>query len=932
MSLLLERERELDRLSGLVERAGLGRGGVVAIEGPPGIGKTRLGWETATLARGHGMAVLSACGSELEQAFGFGAVRQLFEPVLANTDQDRRRELFEGPARLAAPALGLEPAEPLPERDEARFAVIHGLQWLTANLAGERPLLLWVDDLQWVDEPSGRFLAYLGRRISGVGALLVVGVRPALPGEQRAPVDAIASGRDTLLVRPGPLSVDAISALARERLGAGEPAFAEACRRVTGGNALLVEELLAELEESGRGADPRAIGEIESTGIERVGRGVARRLETLPPGAVELAEAVAILGDGCPLDAAAALAGLDGEAAARSAEGLAAADIFARDRSLRFRHPLVRSAVADRLSAVRGAAAHARAARILAARDAPGAVVAAHLMESAPAGDPFAVDVLRSSAREALRQGAPDLAAGRLRRALDEPPAGAVSAAVLLELGAAEQAAGLPSGPDHMREAISLIEAPTERALAALRLATALAERQRWSEGAQVVRAALDELGDRDRELQLRLHAQLADCVRMDLSVSGDEALEIRRLAATLPGDTPGERLVLATAATLTPADTAAAHAAAAELLDRSLVLDPEHSARPETGIVSNFIRAGQLERAETVIERVMAEARAKGLVHRHALMLSMRGWVGFERGDLGAAEEDLRDTLDFAQELSIPAAPLAAMLAAVLAERGEPTEAGEVLDEFGVSGPLAPTQVMNLALYFRARVRQAQGRHDDAIADAVEVGRRYERWQLRRAVPPWRSLSAVPLAGRGEEERAVALAEEELVLAERWDTPLARGLAVLGLGLVTGDVQGLRAAADELRRSPSRLELARAQVELGAALRRAGSRTESRGPLSHGMDLAHACGAKPLAERARVELLATGARPRRLALTGAGSLTPSERRVAELAASGLSNRQIAQDLFVTTSTVETHLRHAFRKLDLRSRAGLADALSDSSG
>jgi DNA-binding CsgD family transcriptional regulator len=97
-------------------------------------------------------------------------------------------------------------------------------------------------------------------------------------------------------------------------------------------------------------------------------------------------------------------------------------------------------------------------------------------------------------------------------------------------------------------------------------------------------------------------------------------------------------------------------------------------------------------------------------------------------------------------------------------------------------------------------------------------------------------------------------------------------------------------------------------------------------------MDLAHACGAKPLAERARTELLATGARPRRLALTGAGSLTPSERRVAELAASGLSNRQIAQDLFVTTSTVETHLRHAFRKLGLRSRAGLADVLRDSSG
>ena len=106
----------------------------------------------------------------------------------------------------------------------------------------------------------------------------------------------------------------------------------------------------------------------------------------------------------------------------------------------------------------------------------------------------------------------------------------------------------------------------------------------------------------------------------------------------------------------------------------------------------------------------------------------------------------------------------------------------------------------------------------------------------------------------------------------------------------------------------------------------------DSRGPLGAGMDLAQACGARPLAERARTELLASGARPRRLALRGAGSLTPSERRVCELAASGRTNRQIAQDLFVTTSTVETHLRHAYRKLGLRTRGELAAALRDSSG
>ena len=171
-------------------------------------------------------------------------------------------------------------------------------------------------------------------------------------------------------------------------------------------------------------------------------------------------------------------------------------------------------------------------------------------------------------------------------------------------------------------------------------------------------------------------------------------------------------------------------------------------------------------------------------------------------------------------------------------------------------------------------------------------------------------------------------LAEEELELAERWGTDIARGIALRGLGLVTGDADRLAEAVEVLDGSPARLELARARVDLGAALRRGGRRAEAREPLRLGMDLAHACGARPLAERARTELLATGARPRRLAIAGSDALTPSEQRVVTLAADGLTNRAIAQQLFVTTATVETHLRHAFRKLGVRSRAELPAVLS----
>jgi DNA-binding CsgD family transcriptional regulator/tetratricopeptide (TPR) repeat protein len=933
VSILLERGAELDRLRRLARRAAGGKGAVVAIEGPPGIGKTRLGQEAVVLARAEGLTVLSACGSELEHEFGFGAVRQLFEPVVANVDERRRRALFEGAARLAAPALGLESDTPAAEGQDARFPVVHGLYWLTANLAGEAAVLLWVDDLQWVDRPSRRFLAYLSRRLGDLPVLLIVGLRPALPGEDRTEADAIAAARATLILKPAPLSIEGVAALAERRLGSPpDPRFAVECRRVTGGNALLVEDVLTEVQEIGRRADAETARELGTIGIERVGRGVRRRLQSLPGAAVELAQAVAVLGDGSRLDTAAALAGLATGDAARGAEALIAADLLTGDADLRFRHPLVRAAVADRVSPVARAAAHGRAARILAGRGAPAPVVAAHLLASPPGGDPWAVEVLREAGRHAMRQGAPELAARLLQRAVGEPPADAIKADVLLELGAAERDGGLPVATDHMRAAIALMDEPSRRAHAALGLATALSERLRWREAADVARGALAELGQDERELILTLQAILADCVRMDPGAGEDEPEAIRRLAATLAGETRAERLVLATAASVTPADTAAAHAEAAELLDRSVLLDPDRAGRPETGIVSNFIRAGQLERAEQVVERVMEQARAGGLVQRHGLMLSMRGWIALERGDLVAADEDLRVALDLAQDIELPPVSLAAMLAVVLAERGDRAAAAALLDEFGVSGELPEHQVMSLVLYFRARVRLMEGRADDALADAVEVGRRYERFGLRRAVPPWRSTAAVLLVERGERERALELAVEELDLAERWGTPVARGLALRGLGLVRSDVDLMRAAVEELEGSPWRLELARALVDLGAALRRAGRRTDSRRPLGAGMDLAQACGARPLAERARTELLASGARPRRLALTGAGALTPSERRVCELAAAGRTNRQIAQDLFVTTSTVETHLRHAYRKLGLRSRDRLAAVLHDSSG
>jgi DNA-binding CsgD family transcriptional regulator len=197
-------------------------------------------------------------------------------------------------------------------------------------------------------------------------------------------------------------------------------------------------------------------------------------------------------------------------------------------------------------------------------------------------------------------------------------------------------------------------------------------------------------------------------------------------------------------------------------------------------------------------------------------------------------------------------------------------------------------------------------------------------------AVLAWRSHLALALLGLGRRDEALELAREEVELAQAWGAPKPIGVALRARGLAEGESEGietLRESVAVLERSTARLELARSLVELGAALRRANQRVDARELLKQGLDLAVRSRSVPLVERAEQELAATGARPRRLLLSGVESLTASERRVAGFAAEGLSNKDIAQALFVTTKTVEVHLSNVYRKLGIGSRSELPRAL-----
>jgi DNA-binding CsgD family transcriptional regulator len=192
----------------------------------------------------------------------------------------------------------------------------------------------------------------------------------------------------------------------------------------------------------------------------------------------------------------------------------------------------------------------------------------------------------------------------------------------------------------------------------------------------------------------------------------------------------------------------------------------------------------------------------------------------------------------------------------------------------------------------------------------------------------PYRSVLAIAQLRAGDLERARALALEELELARRWGGARALGIAQRTCGVVLGDRDELHAAVTTLQGCGAELEHARALVDLGSAVARSGRRVEAREPLHAGLELAHRCGAAALTARAREELVAAGARPRRIMRTGVDALTPSELRVARMAAEKMTNREIAQALFVTLRTVQVHLTHSYQKLAIASREELPEALA----
>jgi DNA-binding CsgD family transcriptional regulator/tetratricopeptide (TPR) repeat protein len=946
---LLERSEELARIESALAEARAGRGTFVVIEGPAGIGKTALLAGARTAAARGGMRVLRSRGSELELDFAFGVVRQLFEPPLAEASELERTDLLHAAAGVAAGVLELSGA---PARDpppssgvDPSFAILHGLYWLCANLAGLGPLLMVVDDAHWADAPSLRYLAFLLTRLEELDAALVVATRPPEAGTDAEVLATLTTDPSAEVIRLPPLTRAGVAQLVGSRLtGSPDPVFVDACLRATRGVPFLMRVLVDALSEGGIAPTAEAARHVERIGARTVGRSIRLRLRRLPEHAGRLARALAVFEQGDLLQAA-RLAGLEEVEAAEAAELLATAGILEAGRPLRFIHPIVRSGIYSDLTGTERAEGHRLAARVLAEQPGANERVAKHLLASEPAADAWVLERLLEAARAAERNGAPDSAAVFLRRVLEEPPPADDRSGLLLELGMAEASAGLSGWSEHLQTAVDAAPNAAARLAAARMLARGLNRAQRFTDAIDVLDRAASALDDSQAEFALPLEAAAVTAGLNDPATASSMALRREALRDRAVGDQAVPADVLAAASLVSvlgndPAEIGArlaTRALAAEERDDDANSDNREWFSPATfgRAAHSLVWTERYAHLRPLIDASIAQARLTGDGGRLALGLASRGWLALRCGDLSAAEADGRTALSATE---LPAPPTyrvlnAGVLLKALVEQGELDAADAVLAplESDAESGFVTAAALRLA---RGRLRIARGRTAEGLDDFLGVGAGLTRALVTcPGYIPWRSDAALAQLALGDRESAGRLAAEELELARAFGAPRALGVAKRAAGVVAGGERGellLREAIAAFERGNARLERARAQADLGAMLRRRNRRTEARELLREALDVAGRAGAKPLAEQAETELRATGARPRRVILTGLDSLTASERRIAELASQGLTNREIAQTLFVTTRTVEGHLTSVFRKLQLDSRNELSAALAAS--
>lgn len=929
---LLEREREKEVLRAAVNRSLAGAGSLIIIEGPAGIGKTRLLQHVADIAGPKDALVRTARGGEMERDLPFGVVRQLFEPLIQRASHEDLKTWLTGAAASAVDVLaGSNHGSSNPSADS--LAASSSLYWLAANLATERPLLLVIDDAQWADVSSLRFASFLARRVGDLSVVLVMGIRTGEPGES---TELAALRLESELLEPRPLSATSVEELISVHTGARPSVdFREACITATAGNPFLILEILRELEPKGGHLDEQAAASLANLAPENVARTVLFRLGRFGPEAVGLAHAIAVLGQAPQLRHVALLSHLDEEITRRLCDDLRRAEILAPGLPIDFVHPLVRQAIYAELPDGERSASHREAAEILASTGAEPAEIAAHLLACEPNGDEWVVERLTEAGRAAMDDGAYDAAATYFERALKEPPADDVS--LSLWLGKALFVADIFRAPSVLVDVVERSTDEGSRLEAEMVLSYAHIQTGNLVQAAATTAGIIERVRDVDREFWLGLEAQHHFLVFSSIGRDDELSGRIERAAENATGDTTGDIVVRQALGIDRYLQCAPRDEALALMLPFPqwpwMIGSIESPVPVATGLVLSW--SGCWDQAIEVFEMVATERRKQRRIlasaNGHAF-LSQAFRLG---GRLHDAETEARTAREIASSVpglsSYTWLSITALGAALLA-RGDVEGFKEVMGPIDLSlGPLEmPGNPFPLEL--RAYLHLEEGNLEAAAADFLSLGEKSERAGLSNpSYPTWRQEATEVLAALGrtrEAEDVIAVAEER---ARAFGAPHTIASVLRARAMLEPrdrSIEILEDAARIFESSGPVNELARTLGVLGGALRRRSDRAAAREVLTRSIDLAEACGADGVGRRSRDELVAAGGTRKPRPVTGLGALTASELRIARLAAGGLTNKEIAERLFVTLRTVETHLTHAYEKLGIGGRPELARSLS----
>jgi DNA-binding SARP family transcriptional activator/DNA-binding CsgD family transcriptional regulator len=921
---MVDRDREVRVLRGALDDALGGQGRLALIHGPAGIGKSRLLQELRRLGEERGARVLAARGSQLEREFGFGAVRQLFEGLLA--DPARRAELLDGSAASAASVFGDVPdvTEPA-DRADGSFAVLHGLYWLTVNLAAERPVVLAVDDVQWCDAGSVRALAFLLKRLDGLPVLIAVTLRTGETHDDEVLLADLAQDLATVPVHPGPLGLDGAAALVRRRLGdSAHSSFIRACHRTTAGNPLLLRQLLRALEVEGVRPDASHADTVTAIGSRAVSSMMLMRLGRLPKDCVTVARAVSVLGDGAELPVVASLAALDDAAAAAAVAVLARSELVRVDHPLGFVHPLVGEAVYQDLPPGERELAHERAAHVLSRSGASPQQVAAQLMLAPRRGDPDTVRVLALAAETAAERGAADAASAYLERALAEPPSAEERGRLLLELGRLTTMIDGPKAVNALEAAYEALADPPAKAEVAIMLTRTMTFAETAGKATAFARRALAELPEelddaRQGLVALERIAAYMHGLPAEQWLVGEPEHELR-------GEGTGARMLAATLAWEELIRTG----------DRSRCLDLGRFAladgslqRTDIGllwVVAAFVQEMAEEDMSDFWEQSLADAHARGSLFSSLSVHLWRGYMLWHRGRLPEALGSVMTSNELSEAWGAPrvGVPYGHSFAiGILLEQGDVAGARAYLDRvwdiprFGDGG--------RLVVEANAKILTAEGRYAEAL-EMLEVAERTSTVVSNPVWRPWRTYRAPALAGLGRVDEARALMAEEIELSRRWGAPTVLGRSLRVAAELGGDgVEAmLREAYELLGPSVARYECARTELALA---RVSASPSERESLLRAALGRALECGSPGLYRETAAELRGLGVD---VPAEAGDVVTVSdvERRIVSRLAAGYSYRDVAQELFLTPATVERTLAHLRARLGVDHDTELPDAVA----